>query len=180
MREDDLSLPYKLGFVTITAALIFAGSDVNASYLPSKYYKASPVTKIEHSWVNITAEDYLVTTDLMDESLFNTFTSNVGLYDLTWLNKAKDIDRVGKSDEALDIVYDNIDKMLSNNNFIGVDSLLSEIDINEYSVDMLLGLLTSTLPAKNKLENRKYLLELATENVLNAGVYGVEIFVGLD
>jgi hypothetical protein len=60
----------------------------------------------------------------------------------------------GRLDTALDLIYDKIDDLFLAGQFEEVDSLLGKIDIRGSSVDILLGFLTATLPAKSRLPSR--------------------------
>lgn len=56
-------------------------------------------------------------------------------------------------DKNLDLIYDLFDDLLTNEKFETIDLLLSIID-TAGDFDILLGVLTSTLPGKNELYNR--------------------------
>jgi hypothetical protein len=60
----------------------------------------------------------------------------------------------GKTSAALDLIYDSVDDLLRKGNFDQLDSMLAAFPIAELSVDMLLGILTATLPAKSRLPSR--------------------------
>lgn len=60
----------------------------------------------------------------------------------------------GRIDTALDLIYDKIDDLFHARKFEEVDSLLGKIDIRNSPLDILLGYLTATLPAKSRLPSR--------------------------
>lgn len=73
----------------------------------------------------------------------------------TFLGRAQRLDGLGQIDAALDLIYDSIDEILRHGQFSKLDSLLEQTLIEDQSTDLLLGLLTSTLPARSKLSSRK-------------------------
>ena len=65
-----------------------------------------------------------------------------------FVERANRLDRLGQTDAALDLLYDQIDQLLRTGKVQKVDSILEHLDLSVFSVHLLLGLLTSTLPAK--------------------------------
>ncbi len=70
------------------------------------------------------------------------------------VERARTLERLGDSAAALDLVYDCIDDLLYADQFSLVACYLLEVDVGSCSVDILLALLTSTLPAKRKIGAR--------------------------
>ena len=62
----------------------------------------------------------------------------------------------GKTDTALDILYDAVDVHLRDGRFLMVNAWLKgmENNVENVPVNLLLGALTATLPAKSKLKCR--------------------------
>jgi hypothetical protein len=71
------------------------------------------------------------------------------------LERANQLDKRGDTDAALDLIYDQIDGLLKSGEFQKVDALLEDAEVGSFSVDLLLGLLTATLPARTKLAARR-------------------------
>ena len=95
------------------------------------------------------------------------------------IERASRLDTLKQTDSALDLLYDGIDDKLRNGEFEDVDRMLSRLKAVQLSADMLLGVLTATLPAKTKLPSRKKLL-MTTETVLrNRGEYEDGLLAGL-
>lgn len=178
MPEHNLLHPYKLCFVAVTAAAFISASDVDASYLPSKYYKQAPLVSTGHSWEDFSGEYYTFNDN--SGEILSSYTSKDSILGTSWVSAAYELDKSGKVDEALDVIYDNIDSMLSGGDFIEINRLLGMISITDLSVDLVLGILTSTLPARDRLENRQHFFQIAKECLLSQGLYGEEILVGLD
>jgi hypothetical protein len=64
------------------------------------------------------------------------------------------LEKQGHLDTALDVLYDRVDDLLKTKQFTTVDDLLRNANVSSFSADVLLGLLTSTLPARSKLPAR--------------------------
>ena len=67
----------------------------------------------------------------------------------------------------IDIIYDNIDELLCNNKFGLVDLLLETVDLNKLSTDALIGILSITSSASNKLPHRAFFFN-RVKNLLNS------------
>src|ERR1700742_2348282 len=85
------------------------------------------------------------------------------------------LDKAGRTDAALDELYDFIDEEFKDGYFKLIDDLLSWIDTDSYSINILIGLLSATLPAKTKLPNRKAFYDrvestLGKRNELESGL----------
>lgn len=68
-----------------------------------------------------------------------------------FLEFAIQAEKVGEIDTGLDIIYDHVDMMMQQGYFNILDKMLESVIVTNYSADILLGLLTSTFPAKSKL-----------------------------
>lgn len=71
-----------------------------------------------------------------------------------FLSSANQLASRGHIDSGIDIVYDAVDEMLRDGEFPRVDAILTETQPKEYSIDIMLALLTSTLPASSRLPSR--------------------------
>jgi hypothetical protein len=65
-------------------------------------------------------------------------------------------------DNQLDQIYDTIDDLLLNSKFSEVDCILERLEI-KIDLDLLLGYLTATYPAKSKLRKRENLFNKVKE-----------------
>ena len=72
----------------------------------------------------------------------------------TLVDRAAKLDSQDQTDLALDLIYDQTDKYFREGKFESVNQLLADVNAANYSVDILLGILTATLPAKEHLANR--------------------------
>lgn len=71
-----------------------------------------------------------------------------------FLDRARRLDKAGNTDAALDLIYESVNGKLSRGRFKDVDAVLQTTEPWSLSVDLMLGLLTSTLPARTKLPSR--------------------------
>ncbi len=97
----------------------------------------------------------------------------------TFLDNANRLDQRGQTDAALDIIFDQIDEMLLAGKFNRVDQLLAETTPSDFSVELLLGILTVTLPAKNRLPNRIGFVGQVRQTLGDRGVVDDGLLVGL-
>ena len=80
-----------------------------------------------------------------------------------WLNQAIECDRGGRIDAAIDVLFDNFDNLLSAGDFATTDAVIAQVAIANVSLTFLMGVLSITLPASDKLANRKPLFNAAWE-----------------
>lgn len=77
-------------------------------------------------------------------------TTNVAAF----VEGANRLDKSGHSDAALDLLYAAIDKMLRSGAFPDVDAILRDVKVADLSMNILIGLLTTTLPVRRRLPAR--------------------------
>lgn len=87
---------------------------------------------------------------------------------------------IGSIQAALDIIYDYVDELLCNGEFSKLDEELSAVDTKDISVDILIGILTATLPAKNKLLSREHLFKSVKQVLIVRGEYEDDLLLGLE
>ena len=71
-----------------------------------------------------------------------------------FVERANQLDTSGHSDAALDILYAAIDKMFRSGAFADVDAILRDVTVADLSMNILIGLLTTTLPVRRRLPAR--------------------------
>ena len=86
----------------------------------------------------------------------------------------------GQIDAALDLVFDRIGNFLVKCKFQEVDSILEDVRPERLSVDILLGLLTCTLPAKTKLSTRAALFVKVEKEIRKRGEWEEGLLSGLE
>lgn len=82
-----------------------------------------------------------------------------------FVERAGRLDRRGKTDVALDLIYDTVDEWMIAGDFDRLDFLLASVAADDYSADILLGLLTASLPGRTRLPSRRKLYS-ETERIL--------------
>lgn len=90
------------------------------------------------------------------------------------------MDKRGKSDAALDVIYSNINYYLTQGRIEMVDSLLRILDPATLSVDLLLGLLTATLPARYVLPSRAQFFSAVQNELKKRGEWEEGLLTGLE
>ena len=79
-----------------------------------------------------------------------------------WIQQAIELDRDGKTDAALDVLYDSLDDLCLAGKFSEADGILLEFR-NVQSIDLLLGALCVSRWYQSNLKNRQSLLEHCRE-----------------
>ncbi len=92
----------------------------------------------------------------------------------------RQLEKRGNIDAALDILYDKIDGMLKAGKFDDVDDVLRSVDPRSLSLDLLLGVLTATLPARSKLPFRKEFFKNVVEVLKERCQWEEGLLTGLD
>ena len=72
-----------------------------------------------------------------------------------FLERATRLEKSGNVDDALDLLYAQIDGRLKAKQLDEIDALLQTINVASLSLDLLLGVLTASLPARYQLQSRK-------------------------
>lgn len=90
------------------------------------------------------------------------------------------LEKHGQVDAALDVLYDRVDDLLKDRKFTSVDDLLRQASIDSLSVDILLGLLTATLPARGKLAARAEFYAAVEASIKKRGEWESGLLAGLE
>ncbi|KFZ26320.1 MAG: hypothetical protein KQ78_01493 [Candidatus Izimaplasma bacterium HR2] len=67
--------------------------------------------------------------------------------------------KIGQCDKALDIIYDNIEELISNRNYSIVDHIFLNFPIMDLDSHLIVGLLATTKYAKDRLKYRSYFVK---------------------
>ena len=98
----------------------------------------------------------------------------------SFIQRANRLHRTGYRNAATDLVYDRVDEMMRHDQLRELDSLLQSAPADELTVDVLLALLTATLPVKTRLTSRPEFVK-RTERVLKSrGEYDDGLLTGLE
>lgn len=97
-----------------------------------------------------------------------------------FLDRALALEAMGFSDTALDLIYDTCDELMKSRQFALCASLLGEVDVSGCSIDIMLGLLTATLPAKNALSTRRAFYNRVEDELRRRGELEHELLQGLE
>jgi len=76
-----------------------------------------------------------------------------------WLAEAQHLDSSGEVDRALDLIYTKMNALLNSRQFAVCDRILRKAQVNDHSTDILLALLTTTLPPADLLPSRSSFID---------------------
>lgn len=101
---------------------------------------------------------------------------------MNWILEASLCDKKGEKDKALDIIFDNVDEAFRAGRFDSIDFLLkdAQFDTDKLSINLSLGWLTATLPAKSKLPNRKQFFDAVKKSMEARGEMTSTLLAGLE
>lgn len=97
-----------------------------------------------------------------------------------FIGRAVHLQEQGFTDTALDLIYDSVDELLHGARFALCDSVLQETDTSQCSIDVLLALLTATLPAKSRLATRTKFFQRVETSLRERGEYSADVLSGLE
>jgi hypothetical protein len=98
----------------------------------------------------------------------------------TFISRAQCLAAGGQIDAALDLTYDSIDQMMHQDHLNQLDGILAALAAGDLATDLLLGILTATLPAKNRLPARGRLFKEAERVMRQRGDYEDGLLAGLE
>lgn len=78
-----------------------------------------------------------------------------------WLDDVYSLVDQGKSEQAVDLLYEHVDDLLLAEDFKRCDALLQTVDLKRLDSNLMVSLLTMTAPAKAALPYRASLLQRA-------------------
>lgn len=87
---------------------------------------------------------------------------------------------IASTDSALDYIYEVMDELMNAGEFDVISEMLDEFDVKQSNVDILLGLLTSTLPAALKIKSRPKFFDRVKCFLIDMGEYEKGLLKGLD
>src|SRR5262249_46267683 len=89
-----------------------------------------------------------------------------GLSPISFTERAQRLYEKGNLNAALDLIYATTDDWMRTGRFSELDQYISQLKVNELATDLLIGILTATLPAKKRLASRARFY-VDTERILN-------------
>lgn len=97
-----------------------------------------------------------------------------------FMQRAVRLDEKGHTDAALDLIYDSVDELMRKGEMALLDGVLTKLEPAGLSVDLLLGILTATLPARTRLPARRSLFPRAERILKDRGEYQEGLWTGLE
>lgn len=83
-----------------------------------------------------------------------------------WVSQVEKLASVGESDRALDVLFQRVDALFSRGEFTECDLQLSMINVQCLGIDLLVGLVTSTVSGASKMPRRPSLLKAVRGRIL--------------
>lgn len=106
---------------------------------------------------------------------------NVGhLINEIYATRAERLHQSGFTASALDLIYDETDALLRHGKFALLDSVLVDLSVDSMSAEILIALLTATLPAKSKLASRREFFQRVSESLARRGILEQGLLSGLE
>lgn len=98
-----------------------------------------------------------------------------------FVSQAQRLDRKGSPSAALDLIYDGVDELLHAGEFAKCSAILRSVSVGDCSMDILLVLLTTTLPAKTRLPARTWFFHQVAEEARKRtqGKFQADLLEGL-
>lgn len=98
----------------------------------------------------------------------------------TFIDRANRLDILDHTDAALDLLYDAVDDLLRRREFDRLDEMLQDTVTSDLSLNVLLGLLTATLPARSRLRSRVAFFQRVDETLRARDEWEEGLLVGLE
>lgn len=96
------------------------------------------------------------------------------------LHHVRQLDENGNTDDALDLLLDETDDMMWAGRFSDLDAMIAGIRADDFSGVMLVGILTATLPAGDKLQSRPKFFEDVEVTLRRRGELEAGLLTGLE
>jgi hypothetical protein len=90
------------------------------------------------------------------------------------------LDRAGHRNAAMDLLYDRVDEMMRNGQLDLLEAVFQRAPVRKLSIDVLLALLTSTLPVRSRVASRPLFFATARESLIERGEYEEGLLTGLE
>lgn len=100
--------------------------------------------------------------------------------DLRCLSSAIAIERQGNLRASLAIIYRRVEELMREGMLETLDDEIASVPAEEMGTDVLLGLLTATLPAKRKLPSRLQLFRSTRKTLKMRGHFEPGVLDGLE
>ncbi len=100
--------------------------------------------------------------------------------DMQFIEYALVLEKDGHFDTSLDVIYDTFDDLFRQERWHQANEILEQIDVSVLSVDVMLGILTATLPAAHKLEYRSHVFDEVRASLAARNELDDTILMGLE
>ncbi len=92
-------------------------------------------------------------TNLLEKEKKNDIVIDTSDGYVRWLSRAEELEEQGLTDDALDLVYSRMDSLFQNNKFDQANHLISDLNLENYSRDILLTFMNVCYSAHTRLRH---------------------------
>lgn len=96
-----------------------------------------------------------------------------------WIEQSIEFEKSGKGEEALDVIFDNIDELLLSSKYKQCSSVLASLPVDRLSNAQLLTALTASSAARDRLSGRKVLYSRVEKILALRGTDVSRLLLGL-
>lgn len=128
---------------------------------PSGNFRIAPATGLYPTTSAITTVSKRVPTTLSASPVLNWSLVAVSLVNPArhWLEDVYSDVRSGRTEKAIDLLFERIDTLLNDEDFDGCDDVICKIDFARLDTNLMIAALTITLAAKDRLRKRRQMVE---------------------
>jgi len=98
----------------------------------------------------------------------------------SFVQRASRLCNQGRTTSGLDLLYNSVDELLHQGKFAQLNSMIERVSVDDHSIDILLGMLTTTLPASSRLPARSQFFNDVERSIRNRGEYEDGLLTGLE
>ena len=93
---------------------------------------------------------------------------------------ARELDEMGLTDVALDVIFSGFDVAFKNGDFDEIDRAIRTFHPDSYSVDIIIGVFSATLPGIGKLKRRREFVDKCKDYLVSIGELEDGLLDGLE
>jgi len=97
----------------------------------------------------------------------------------SWIERSIELQRAGEIEQALDVIFDNLDELLQSSKYEQCSFALASLPVGRLTDAQLLTALTATAPARHQLPGRKPFFSRVERTLTARGVDVERLLSGL-
>ena len=99
--------------------------------------------------------------------------------ELDWLGDVYSLDTEGRIDDAMDLLFQRMSKLLSSGGPVSCEGVLRAFDVGRVTVDLMIAVLTISLPAKDLIARQRLASRIERNISVCASSRAESLLVGL-